>query len=72
MSTKAEATVEDLYHVPGDRKAEIVDGEIVLIEIVKCYTSEDPDEPRVFHRGQVADAEPALPGWSMPVDDLFA
>jgi hypothetical protein len=22
-------------------------------------------------RGEVADAEPALPGWRMPVDDLF-
>ena len=21
--------------------------------------------------GELADAEPALPGWSMPVDDLF-
>jgi len=24
-----------------------------------------------FHRGEIADAEPAVPGWSMPVDDLF-
>ena len=34
--------------------------------------SDDPDNPTVFQRGQLADAEPALPGWSMPVDDLFA
>lgn len=183
MSTKAEATIEDLYHVPGDGKAEIVRGEIVLMsptgdlpssaaleivvslreysrrtkigraytdnagfivnlpdrrsfspdaayyigprtggkfldgapifavevrsegdygpkaessmarkradyfaagtlavwdvdvlveEVVKCYSAEDPDNPRSFHRGEVAQAEPALPGWSMPVDDLFA
>ncbi len=25
----------------------------------------------VFRRGEVADAEPAVPGWTMPVDDLF-
>ena len=29
MSTKTEATVEDLYRIPG--KAEIVNGEIVLM-----------------------------------------
>ena len=27
-------------------------------------------QPKVV-RGEVADAESALPGWSMPVDDLF-
>jgi len=26
---------------------------------------------RVFRRGEVADAEPAVPGWRMPVDELF-
>ena len=25
-----------------------------------------------FHEGQVADAEPAVPGWRMVVHDLFA
>ena len=28
-------------------------------------------EPRAFRRGEVADAEPAVPGWRFPVDDLF-
>jgi Uma2 family endonuclease len=31
MTTKPTATVQDLYEVPGNQKAEIVDGEIVLI-----------------------------------------
>jgi Uma2 family endonuclease len=31
MSTKAKATIEDLYKLPDDAKAEIVDGEIVLM-----------------------------------------
>jgi len=26
----------------------------------------------VYHRGEMAEAEPALPAWSMPVDDLFS
>jgi len=183
MSTKVEATIEDLYHVPGDGKAEIVDGELVLMsptgdlpssaaleivvslreysrrtkvgraytdnvgfivnlpnrrsfspdaayyigprtrgkflegapifavevrsegdsgpraessmarkradyfaagtlavwdvdvlveEVVRCYVSNDPETPTIFYRGDIAHAEPALPGWSMPVDDLFA
>ena len=40
-------------------------------EVVKKYTTDDPEHPRVFKRGDVADAEPAVSGWTMPVDDLF-
>ena len=29
MTTKSQATIEDLYKVPGDGKAEIVNGELV-------------------------------------------
>lgn len=29
-----------------------------------------PDQPTVYHRGDLAEAEPAVPGWTMPVDDL--
>ncbi len=31
MATKAEVTVEDLYHIPEDGKAEIVNGELRLM-----------------------------------------
>ncbi len=31
MKTKARATIEDLYTLPDNAKAEIVDGEIVLM-----------------------------------------
>jgi len=31
MTVKTEATIEDLYHVPGHGKAEIIDGELVLM-----------------------------------------
>ena len=40
-------------------------------EVVKSYTRDNPNEPRVFRRGEIADAEPALPGWRMAVDELF-
>jgi Uma2 family endonuclease len=48
------------------------DVDVLIDEIVNRYRCDDPSNARVFHRGQLADAEPALPGWSMPVDDLFA
>ncbi len=38
MTTKAVATIEDLYSVPDDGKAEIVNGELVLIS----HTGDEP------------------------------
>ncbi|MBC8103848.1 MAG: Uma2 family endonuclease [Cytophagales bacterium] len=41
--------------------------------VIRKYTAATgSDTPAaVFARGEVADAEPAMPGWAMPVDDLF-
>jgi Uma2 family endonuclease len=47
------------------------DLDLLSSDAVRKYTIDRPTEPRVFHRGDIADAEPAVPGWSMPVDDLF-
>src|SRR5712692_7040321 len=41
-------------------------------DVIKSYDAEDPDTPKIFHRGEVADAEPAVPGWKIPVDELFS
>lgn len=38
---------------------------------VRSYRAADPDHPIIYRRGEIADAEPAVPGWTMPVDDLF-
>jgi Uma2 family endonuclease len=38
---------------------------------VRVFRASAPDSPVVYSRGQMAEAEPAVPGWSMPVDDLF-
>ena len=38
---------------------------------VRLYLATDPARPLVFSRGETAHTEPVLPGWSMPVDDLF-
>jgi Uma2 family endonuclease len=41
-------------------------------EVVKVYRADDPDHPTSYRRGEIAEAEPAVPSWRMPVDDLFA
>jgi Uma2 family endonuclease len=40
-------------------------------DVIKSYKAGDPGHPAIFRRGDIADAEPAVPGWRMPVDDLF-
>ena len=40
--------------------------------VVTKYATGDPLTPVVFATGQVADAEPAVPGWVLPIDALFA
>ncbi len=41
-------------------------------EIVLKYSASAPENPQIFRRGEVADAEPAVVGWRMRVNDLFA
>jgi hypothetical protein len=41
-------------------------------DVVKVYHRGTHEQPTIYRRGDIADAEPAVPGWSMPVDDLFA
>ena len=40
-------------------------------EVIAKYVASDPHNPQFFGKGQEADAEPAVPGWKMPVDALF-
>ena len=40
-------------------------------DVVKVYRSSDPDNPKIYRHGELAEAEPAVPGWTMAVDDLF-
>ena len=47
------------------------DVDLLSDEPVRVYRATDPDRPSVYRRGATADAEPAVPGWTMPVDDLF-
>jgi Uma2 family endonuclease len=41
-------------------------------ETVAVYRATAPDQAVVYRRGEIAEAEPAVPGWRMAVDDIFA
>jgi Uma2 family endonuclease len=43
-----------------------------LAKEVRSYRADAPDRPAIFNSGELADAEPALPGWKLAVDDIFA
>ena len=38
---------------------------------VRAYRSDEPERAETFTLGQQADAEPAVPGWRMAVDEIF-
>lgn len=40
-------------------------------EVIAKYSAPDFQNPQVFRRGELADAQPAVPGWTMSVDALF-
>jgi len=58
------------YFAAGTRAVWEVDSEGPVI--VRLYLASDPDTPVEFRRGEVAHAEPVLPGWRLPVDDILA
>src|SRR5262249_55083852 len=40
-------------------------------ELIRVYRPDQPDSPTTYRRGQVAEAEPAVPGWTVSVDWIF-
>ena len=48
------------------------DVDINSADIIRKYTLASPTIPFVFRAGDTADAEPTVPRWTMPVDDLLA
>jgi len=47
------------------------DVDLLSDAVVRAYRADNPDQPTVYRRGEIAEAEPAVPDWTMPVDDLF-
>ena len=47
------------------------DVDLLSDDVVRVYRPTTQTEPTIYRRGELAEAEPALPRWTMPVDDLF-
>jgi Uma2 family endonuclease len=43
-----------------------------VAETVAVYRSTAPTQPVIYRRGDIAEAEHAVPGWTMAVDEIFA
>lgn len=43
-----------------------------IAKTVSVYHASTPHKPTIYSSGQVANAEPALPGWELPIDEIFA
>jgi len=42
-----------------------------IARTVAVYRADTPTQPTVYGSGEIADAEPAVSGWRMNVDDVF-
>lgn len=47
------------------------DVDVLSDDIVRVYRADTPESPTIYRRGDIAEAETAVPGWTMAVDDLF-
>jgi Uma2 family endonuclease len=47
------------------------DVDVLKERVVRVYRAADPENPMTYRSGDMAGAEPALPGWSMLVNDLL-
>lgn len=47
------------------------DVDVLRENVIRCYRADDPHTPILLRRGDIADAEPAVPGWRFPVDGMF-
>jgi Uma2 family endonuclease len=48
------------------------DVDLLAENVVRVYRASEPGKPTLYRRGEVAEAEPAQPGWTLRVDDLFS
>jgi Uma2 family endonuclease len=47
------------------------DVDLLSDDVVRVYRASEPEKPTIYHRNEIAEAEPAVPGWTMSVNDLF-
>jgi Uma2 family endonuclease len=66
---RAMAAKRDDYFACGTQV--VWDVDLLSEDVIKSYKASDPEHPVIFRRGDIADAEPAVPGWRMAVNNLF-
>lgn len=47
------------------------DVDMIREKVVRVYRTDQPDQPTIYRGGDVAEAEPAVPGWIFPVNELL-
>jgi Uma2 family endonuclease len=47
------------------------DVDLLSDDVVRVYRADSPEQPTIYRRGESAEAEPAVLGWKLPVDELF-
>jgi Uma2 family endonuclease len=47
------------------------DVDLLSDEVVRVYRADSPVSSTIYRRGEMAEAEPAVPGWMFAVDELF-
>jgi Uma2 family endonuclease len=51
--------------------AVVWDVDLLNPDLIRKFTPAKPAEPRIYRVGDIADAEPAVPGWRLKVDVLL-
>ncbi len=57
------------YFAAGTRV--VWDVDLLGHDLIRKYTPDRPDVPVIYRTGEIADAEPAVPGWRLMVDALL-
>ncbi len=57
------------YFVAGTQV--VWDVDLLGPDTIKVYRVTAPDTPTLYRQGDIAEAEPAVPGWTFAVDTLF-
>jgi Uma2 family endonuclease len=47
------------------------DVDMIREKLIRVYRAAHPDQPTIYRPGDTAEAEPAIPGWTMAVNDLL-
>ena len=63
------AAKRDAYFAAGTPV--VWDVDVMRERVVRVYRAHDPQHATPYREGDLAEAEPAVPGWRFPVDELF-